>query len=274
MSNPYRGNNPDYGGDSDRDHFVSRGYDAAPPSRPTDRMVSGVATVQSAAGLTTRPQQGTQIVRWMTDDQAAIPVVVHVDVKGSGTPTPTNPFAAQATWKGGGDGTGDTSRPAGVLRLTYGAGNAVRVVDLDLRSGTYQLPPSTTCTVEAFFFQTGPLKATVAASIVAGLTEAPTRAFNSMELSIVAGGSQSITVPHGARWIGLMGGGATGIGAGQPNLVVTFGARNPTIIQDWTTGTFVGAPGDMIEMPDRSTVTVKNNGATTALVTVRFAIEL
>lgn len=273
---PYRGNNPDYGGELDRDVVEFEGGMSPPPAKTRPGALSGQAVITSAIGTIARPQNGTQVVRWMTDDELAVPLVVHVDVRGPNPNTASAPFASQVAYMAGADGAGaTTTRGLGVLRFTYGVGNAVRVIDADLKTGTYQLPPSSSCTVEAFLYGYfgSATRVTVSAAVAPGLTHFPTRPFNTIPVTLNAGLSQLIQAPFGARWVGLAGGVATGVGAGQPHLVLTTGGIGPAIVQDWTTGTFVGAPNAMVELSHRVNPSLRNNGGTSVESTVRFGLE-
>lgn len=275
MSRPYDGSNADYTDQDDTSWPGGSHGEATATGTPRRRPppVSGVQKVVTASGVTARPASGQQIVRWLSEEEDASPLVVHVSVGGG--INAANPFAQQLQLIAGGDGGGDTTRSAGVLRLTYGSGNVLRVADMDLRSASYQLPPCSSCTVEAFGYQTGPISVNVAASIVPGVTDSPSRAFNTMYIaSLAAAATKSVNVPYLARWVSMLAPDVTAIGAGQPSLLLTQATFGPAILQDYTAGTFLGAPGQMVELASRGTISVKNNGAASANVTLRFGLEL
>lgn len=268
----YRGTNPDYDEPSDEPDQVA-GQTAVEPTG----VVSGqISIYMPAITVNPRPQNATQIVRWLADDKFPRPLVAIVDVKG---PFSAGVFSSQAALLAQGAGERVKVGPAGVLQLTYGSGNALRVIESDLRSGSYQIPACNTCTVSAFAYQWGPiLTHTISVALVPGLTVNPSRAINSVQTLLTAGESVALAVPFGARWVSMMGGPAVSVGAGAPRLTLYEDAANRSgaaIIQDYAAGVFVGAPGAMVELAGaRAAVTVKNESSADARVTVRFGLEI
>ena len=175
--------------------------------------------------------------------------------------------------QGSGTAQGTGTETGGVIRLTYGAANVQRVVELDMRAGTYQLPPCALATVDAFLYLNGPRTVNIAAALVPGTVDTPTRATNTLRTTLVAGATAAIQVPFGARWVSLSGGGPTNIGASQPavSLAQTSG---PLILQDYANGNFTAGPGALVELASRADLTLSNLGTAAATFTTRFLLEL
>lgn len=268
----YRGTNPDY------DEPMEEG-DAYPYVAPTDPQPTGAETgsqtLTIGAGPVARPATAQQICRWLAHEKFPSPLVAIVDVRGTTGATSANPFAQQvaALAQNAGAQNGSLAELGGVLRLTYGHGAAQRVAEGDLRSGSYQIPPCTSCLIEAFLYLTGPATVTVSASLVPGALESPSRLLNTFRATLAAGGTVTAKVPLGARWVSLSGGGATGIATGQP-VISLRQASGPLIYQDFATGVFHGTSGQLVELGGRDDVIVTNHGASPVTVTARFALEM
>lgn len=270
MSRRYQGDNPQY---NDDEESIRIDTDALPEAAPP---VSGRVELAIPSGVTVRGSLTRQLCRWTTDDRLARPLVLLVDVSGPASNSPASPYASQLVLLGqsGGNAQGLGTETGGVLRVTYGQGNTVRVLEADLRSGTYQLPACSTCTVEAFLWLNGPASCVVAASIIPGRTDAGSRFVHSFRSTLAAGASVTEKVPFGARWMALAGGAATALGAaGQPQLLLSQGASGPVIVHDYVSGSFLAAPNDGVELSSRSDVTLKNNGTAQVSATVRFLLE-
>lgn len=266
---PYRGKGPVY----DTESQESEAFRGGAPEPGPSGMQSGSVALSLDAIVATRPASAQQIVRWNAVDQYPSPLTAIVDVRSSAGSTPSNPFAAPAHLIAQGDGQVASGALQGVLRFTYGAGAAQRVIELDLKSGNFQLPPCTTCTVEAFLYGNGPGSAQVSAALVPGRHENPTRPTNTVRTVALAPAAEvTLKVPFGARWAALYAGTPTQIAAGQPSALLSQ-ASGAVVILDWASGVLVPAPGVFAELPDRTDVIARNVGAA-AILTVRFGLEL
>jgi hypothetical protein len=274
---PYK-NRPDYSEPfASREHGLGGREDVPQPSG----MVSGSITLSIPAGKAARPASPSQVVRWQAHDAFPSALTLLLDVRGQVQPTRINPFAGQEVAFAQADGEAATNLGwtglGGMMRLVYGAGNVLHVREADLRSGSYAVPACTMCTVEAFLYLTGPSARDVSATLIPVRSEQAARLINTARVMLTAGGTAGFRVPYGARWVSLSGGDNRGtIGAGQANIALYEGGHDGvSIILDYGSGTFVGSPGQMVELSgDRSDVIVKNYGAADATVTVRFALEL
>lgn len=289
----YDGTNPGYDEESEEPevyqllrggggsgHGGSGGGGPLLPDVQPSLLASGQVLLTTPTGTTAR-RDFSQIVRWLADDRYPSALALIVDVRG-GTPTAANPFAGQTSYLA--QGAGERAAPsaavsAGILQIAYGSGSALRTLEADLRSGSYQLPSCTSCTVSAQLYQGGPSSVTVSAALVPSPAAiAGGRLLNSIRLELAAGASAVLAVPFGARWVSVLGGGATAIGSGQPRVTLYEDAATrggAAIIQDYAAGAFVGDPGAMVELSGtRSSVTITNEGAATARFTVRFGLEI
>lgn len=244
--------------------------------KPLPKPPSGTSHLDLPAGNTPRPSSGAQLARWLADDDQAVPLVVLVDVKGTTAATSASPFAQQVHLLAQASGTaqGSGSETGGVLRISYGVGNVLRVVEADLRGGCYQLPPCSSAWVEAFLWLNGPRTVDVAAAIAPGTTDSPARLVNSFRTTLAVGATATEHVPFGARWLAVSGGNPTNIGSGQPAFSVQQGTRGPLILQDWVNGNFTAGPNTAVELANRDDLTLTNLGTTSIVLTTRFLLEL
>lgn len=269
----YTGTSPTY--DEPAEETESFAYEPEPP-KPAGA-ITGSTRLQIPAGLTARPSSGQQLCRYVADNEYPRPLALIVNVKGPAGNTPADPFAqevvmpAQGSGNAGGVG---SLNSGGVLRITYGMGSAVRVLDADLRGGSYQLPPCTTCTVEAFMFGNGPNgPVDVSASLVPGHVQSPARFVHSFTTQLAAGAFVFEKVPYAARWVSMVGGDPTNVGAGQPILTLKQGTTGPFLLHDYTNSVFLSTPGQPVELANRGDIKVMNLGLATVTATVRFFLE-
>lgn len=259
----------DYAG-SPPDDWEEEPEEPTPDPKPS----SGVNSLVLAAVTVARPSSAQQITSWRADAEKPHPLIVIVNVRGPAANSNAAPYASELAFRsqcsGGAQGTG--TELGGVLRITYGFEQALRVLEADLQSGVYQLPPCNSAQVEGFFFLTGPASCDVQASIVPGWHPEPSRLHASFRSTIAAGASVTERVPFGARWVSLNGGGATAIAAGQPQIALSQ-PNGPLILQDYAAGVFVGGPGQAVELGGREDVTITNFGAAPVSVTTRFFLE-
>lgn len=174
----------------------------------------------------------------------------------------------------------------GQLIFTYGAGACTRRLVCDLRSGSYQLPPSESARVEALVFSgwaesgNGEIAEpfysdlTVAGAIVEGWTPAPTRMTYStrMLLRSTAGGGDppSFRYPDGARWMQLFAE-VPPVGSDMPKIEL----RNPYALLDYTTGSFVNGSGPIELAPGGFAYSIDYQaGAANQPAMVRFYLEV
>lgn len=252
------------------------GASSAPEGVPPP--VSGYVELRAAnaTSTVTRPLSGQQVCAWRSD-RGAHPLALLLSVDSGLSAVPTSPYAADLALASQLSGTALGAPPsvrAGVLRITYGVGACVRVLEADLQSGSYQLPPCDYAVVEAYLYcaNVGVMLARVAASLVPGLAPNPARLVATWTPYVAGGGQLSERTPFGARWVSLAGGDASGIGAGQAKLRL-WQPAGLVILQDWTTGYFVGLPSQPIELSSRGQITVTNDGAAATYATVRLYLE-
>jgi hypothetical protein len=223
---------------------------------------------------------GFSMLASYTND-AERPLVLNVNVYSllsqqaveGGQPSKTLVLPAGYTpYTGSDPGSGDS----GQLRITYGAEAAKRVIVCDLKSGSYQLPPSASAQVEVSV-SSGPLDTfanpcIVSAAFAEGWIPTPARAVFTYRGRMEIADAWLGPIPDGARWVGI-GSSALGVGVGQPALRY----RAPTIIQDWANQIF--APSVLpTEMGPHTNVEgwgLTNIGGTLVyLAWVRFYLEL
>jgi hypothetical protein len=162
----------------------------------------------------------------------------------------------------------------GVLRVTYGIGTSVKVLEADIRAGSYQLPPCDRAQLDAFLWLFGAADFDLIGGIVPGVLPTPSRFTASARLRIPAGESKTIYVPLGARWMAMAGGNPTGTGLGQPILVAKQGESSVFLLHDYQTGSFLSQPGQPVELFNRENVVISNGGPDLAYVIVRFFLEV
>jgi hypothetical protein len=163
---------------------------------------------------------------------------------------------------------------AGTLRLTYGIGSSIKILEADIRAGSYQLPPCDQANLDAFVFLSGPCNFDVLGGIVPGVLPTPSRFTASVRLRLEPAQSYSVPVPLGARWVAMAGGDPTGTGVGQPVLQAKQGASSVFLLHDYQTGSFLSQPGQPVEIFNREDVVVTNAGPAEAFVTIRFFLEV
>jgi hypothetical protein len=166
----------------------------------------------------------------------------------------------------------------GHMLVRYGSQAASRTLMCDLRSGTYQLPPSESASIDVVLNATEhPI--VVSAAIVEGWVPQPARFTHTFALNIPGPGGWYYAYPDGARWVSLIAA-ANGTGVGKPRFV--FRAHDalqdfaPLIIQDYAAGAFFpSTPGPYELAPLFRTArwVCSNEGTTTGIVAVRFYLE-
>jgi hypothetical protein len=148
-------------------------------------------------------------------------------------------------------------RGAGVLRVTYGIGNALRVLEVDIRPGSYQLPPCDYASVDAYAYLWGPYSIEVGASIVPGVTDTPARFTSTLTAFVPDDELVTEPVPYGARWVTMFGGCPSALGeAGQPILALAQRSTGLLILHDYETPAFLHPPGQAAELPSREPILV------------------
>lgn len=222
-----------------------------------------------------RPQPGRheyqQVCTWRTSS-APWPVTLTVHVDAVSPPTPSDQFANEIVLP---------SLPSlssvvpngGVLRLVYGTGSALRVVEADLRSGSYQLPACETCEVLAATWGAGPYSLAVSAAVVPSAQGyAHGRLIASSAHVLVAPADDgpktfSQPVPYGARWVSM--------GSSGTDPVMSLMQENGLeILHDYATPEYKNSsPLQPVELPNRDPVVVTNVGTATTLVWLRFYLE-
>lgn len=212
----------------------------------------------------------------------ARPIVVHVNVynqalagEAAGVAVLPSTLHLSGNWQGN---FADTGR----LKFTYGAGAARRVIITDLKSGSYQLPPSEQVRVQAAVSSTtlAPfgLNLTVSAACVEGWQAAPARPVLSTIVDLAAAAEFTPSpYPDGARWVDIMVN-ALGTGFGFP--VIEWLDQNggsPTgsnyMLRDFVNQVFLPAMGPIEIGSTEGGWRLRNSGAVAATTTVRFFLE-
>jgi len=168
---------------------------------------------------------------------------------------------------------------SGFLIFEYGDGSASRRIMTDLKSGTYQLPPSIEARVFANVYTNNTLpflhQCQVSACLSEGWMSNPTRPVYSWMQPIGAGSSWSSFIPDGARWVQVMLGTQEVPGSGTN--VLRFVGGGASIYMDWAGNVFV-PPVQPVELGPRyseDTWGLFNDGADniTYGTAVRFFLE-
>lgn len=163
------------------------------------------------------------------------------------------------------------STKAGALRITYGVGNSQRVLETDIKAGSFQLPPCDFVSVEGQVYGLGPCNFRVGAAITPGRVDGGARFTNTWRPTVAAASYKSEPVPFGARWMSLA---CDQYDVGTGVKLRLFQAGGPLIVQDYGSAIFVGNPGQPIELASRSPVLLYNDDAAlAAYCTVKFYLE-
>jgi len=238
---------------------------AAPASGEATFTAVGVASF-------TRPPSGwSPIVQWRSPKPA--PVVLQINaVNNVQYVGAADPYSAELFLPTQLSAQVAPSTKAGVLRVTYGVGNSQRVLEVDVRSGSFQLPVVDFVSVEGLAYGLAPWNFRVGASVTPGLLGGDGARFtNTWRPTVGAGAYKTEPVPFGARWMALSSDQYDLGGAGVK--LRLFQAGGPLIVHDYANTVFVGAPGQAIELASRSAVFLYNDGAAPAYCTVKFYLE-
>lgn len=221
------------------------------------------------------PQGSTLIASWDVGGagEAPRPIVLIVVVEGDRRELPagvteligTDPYPE-------GDG--------GQIVLKYGAGAAARTIVMDLKPGSYQLPPceAARCEVSAWSAPNAGREAEikVSACFVEGVLPAsPARPVYSYQVTVVGGGygnNRQMRVPPGARWVQL----CTSINTEYARPILRLYAPGVSILQDLDADSFAPPGGGPYELGGKGEIAYldNNNAGTQGDCFVRFYLEL
>lgn len=236
---------------------------------------SGEARLSVPNAVVPRPVGGlwSNVCQWRSNGSPR-PLVLTVQLASNVAASAAAPFAAEALLLSQVSGNAmGTAKAAGVLRVTYGQGNTLRVIEADLRSGSYQLPSCDLATVDVLAFGQGPIEMRVQASLMVGLHPLPSRFASSVRATLAAAASVVEKVPFGARWVAISGGAPTGIGAGQPVYSLAQGPAGLYLVHNFVDGVFLSQPGQPVELSSREDVTLTNGGSASGDFTIKFFLE-
>jgi hypothetical protein len=190
-----------------------------------------------------------------------------------------------------GGGSGVRSELAGCLRVTYGLGAVLRTFEADIRPGSYQLPPCDLATLEAQLFghSAAPVAVEVSGALVGGLQPQPGRFTSSQRLTMFTGrwllddkdgmpNYYTDTPPPIARWVSMSCAEVSFPEEAADGLAF-FYAQPPAglyMAHDYGRRIFIGQPGQVSELIDRSPYTVQFVGSADGGVRValRFYLEI
>jgi hypothetical protein len=211
------------------------------------------------------------------------PVTAHVNVyslysesqsEGAGIPARTVELPAGLPFP-------NTSNPnqldCGRLRFSYGSQRAPRAIVTDLKSGSYQLPPSESVRIEAHVNGGAATDFADACIVSSACTEgwqaAPARPVFTYQGVLDPSEVYNNSYPDGARWVALFASAASVGGATEPELQF----RSPLILLDYVNSVFV-PPVQPVELPCRYNVEgwqLENRSAANQilLARVRFYLE-
>lgn len=143
----------------------------------------------------------------------------------------------------------DVANALGFAVITYGAGQTQNRIVMDLRSGSYQLPPCTQVDVfvSSYFYtmDAGPFapSSLIAGAIVPGSTQQPAVPTYTVPIELAAAVAGEIVIPDGARlvdcWVRATGGTVFGVGAGVVDLYPNGSTSlMPTVHRDFEVGSY------------------------------------
>jgi hypothetical protein len=175
----------------------------------------------------------------------------------------------------------------GFVRIEYGDGQASRAIVADLKSGTYQVPPSLQVRVTAKCYTPSATAfaptTRVRGAISPGTIPNPARLTYSHMQSMAAGASFDFQVPDGARWADCWSTYADP-GVSGPRLLlrqqaVTGTHPMPVIMRDYPNASFVPSWGPVdIGGPDLYSPTITkltlSNSVAASVNVIRFWLEM
>lgn len=218
-----------------------------------------------------RPPSGWQsITQWRSPRPSPVVLQLNVrnDAQGIGA---ANPYSGEAFVPTQLSCQSAPSTLAGVLRVTYGVGNAQRVLEVDMKGGSYQLPPCDFVSVEGLMYGLGPCNIRIGASVTPGRVDGGARFTNTWRPTVAAASYKTEPCPFGARWMSLS---SDQYDVGTGVKLRLFQAGGPLIVQDYANTVFVGAPGQPIELATRNAVLLYNDDAALAAsCIVKFYLE-
>lgn len=217
-------------------------YDAGGQKLSGTLQVDGTITGVSAIAAVATPMAAYH----HSPPKPPVPVVLSVDSywsRGSAARQPQDREALDFLVSPPGPTAWAESYDQGYLRLEYGAYGVTSVRYIDIRSGSYQLPPCHSVRVDAAVYNSGGAASgragTVSVSIAPGVVPYPEVALNSGAWFAAAGAQNNFyPIPQGARrWkVGLYPSGAV-----QATADVQLFARggNTVLFADWSVPNYV-----------------------------------
>lgn len=240
-------------------------FDASRHSRRESVPVA--ATARTFAGHST-----ARLIDWKAPNGFAAPLVLQCTGIGPG-----NPFFGGTGLAGRSDTNAAqwSTFNSGLLALNYGAGGAGKTRLIDIRNGTYQLPPCEACSVEMWKWDesgTGfPEPVHVGVSLSPGVTALPSEAVvTCVSPTMPAAQTDNLVLYPGARYVNAGSPEATcdltvGGTALSQEMNITAGQRQPT---------YPRVDVNPAALWDTDTIDVTNNSAGALLTIVQQFIDL
>jgi hypothetical protein len=239
-------------------------------SHPIARGVSGQIVLEFQGGEVStllERRAWNHVVLWRSEEPA--PCVLHLRCIPVESPPPQFSYAVESFFPTQLSCAEDVDSPGGAVQITYGMGHVQRVIECDIKSGAYQLPPCDSVSIAARVYGSGAPQM-LSAAIVPGRTDQSARLTSTWTPCNMGPGSRVEYPPSGARWVSLQ---STGIGEGAPKLKIEQSGAW-LIVQDYATPFFLPAPGQPVELLTRTPILLWNFGTYSAeKCVVKFFLE-